>query len=140
MPSELTLVPLDDVLIEQTLINLLENAAKYSPPGTPIDVHARQEEGKIIVEVHDRGPGLPPGEEDRVFEKFFRGAAAATDGRAGAGLGLAICKAIVAAHGGRIWAENRSGGGARFSFSLPLGPEPPPLADEKELIRKAIAE
>ncbi|HVX61607.1 MAG TPA: sensor histidine kinase KdpD [Pirellulales bacterium] len=140
VPGELTLVPLDDVLIEQTLINLLENAAKYSPPGTPIDVHARQEEGKIIVEVHDRGPGLPPGEEDRVFEKFFRGAAAATDGRAGAGLGLAICKAIVAAHGGRIWAENRSGGGARFCFSLPVGTEPPPLADEQELIRKAIAE
>jgi signal transduction histidine kinase len=75
------------------------------------------------VEVADRGPGIPEDELDLVFEKFYRGQAAALDGRRGAGLGLAICKAIVTAHGGRIWAENRAGGGARFCFGLPGQPE-----------------
>ena len=133
VPVELTLVPLDDVLIEQVLINLLENVQKYTPPGSPVDIAARRERQQIVIEVADRGPGLPPGEEERVFEKFYRGQAA-SDGRPGAGLGLAICRAILAAHGGRIWAENRPDGGARFCFSLPLEGSPPHVARETEAI------
>jgi two-component system sensor histidine kinase KdpD len=117
---DLPLVPLDDMLIEQVFINLLENVQKYTPPGSPIDISAWQENKHVLIEVADRGPGLPEEELDRVFEKFYRGQAAAVDGRRGAGLGLAICKAIVTAHGGRIWADNRAGGGARFCFSLPV--------------------
>jgi two-component system sensor histidine kinase KdpD len=111
------------VAIEQVLINLLENAAKYTPPGTPIEIEARRADGEITVEVADCGPGLPEGEEERVFEKFHRGRAERS--RSGVGLGLAICRAIVTAHGGRIRAQNRDGGGVSFTFALPLsGPAP----------------
>lgn len=119
LPEVLPLVALDGMLIEQVLINLLENVQKYTPAGAPIEIGARPQEGQVVVEVADRGPGIPDDELELVFEKFYRGQAAAIDGRRGAGLGLAICKAIVTAHGGRIWAENRPGGGARFCFSLP---------------------
>ena len=120
VPDDLPLVPLDGVLIEQVLVNLLENVEKYTTCASPIEISARQSDGHVVVEVADSGPGLAPGDEQRVFEKFYRGASAATDGRRGAGLGLAICRAIVSAHGGRIWAENRPTGGARFCFSLPI--------------------
>jgi two-component system sensor histidine kinase KdpD len=122
--KDLPLVPMDDVLVEQILINLLENAVKHTPAGTAIDVLARSEDDRVIVEVADRGPGLAPGDESRIFEKFYR--SAPPDSR-GAGLGLAICRAIVEAHGGRIWAQNRPDGGAVFRFSLPVGGSPPSL-------------
>jgi two-component system, OmpR family, sensor histidine kinase KdpD len=122
IPHDLPLVPIDSILIEQVLVNLLENAVKYAPAGSPIDLSAWAEAGDVIVEVADRGPGLPPGDETRIFEKFFRGRPTITSG---VGLGLAICQAIVQAHGGRIWASNRSGGGASFRFTLPLDGEPP---------------
>jgi two-component system sensor histidine kinase KdpD len=122
--KDLPLVAMDDTLIEQVLINLLENAAKHTPPGTEIDVRAWAENGHAVVEVGDRGPGLAPGEEDRIFEKFYRGARPQARG---AGLGLAICRAIIEAHGGRIWALNRPDGGAAFRFVLPIGGEPPPV-------------
>jgi two-component system sensor histidine kinase KdpD len=133
-------VPLDDMLIEQVLINLLENVQKYTPPGSPIDVSAWQENKHVLIEVADRGPGLPEDEFDRVFEKFYRGQAAALDGRRGAGLGLAICKAIVTAHGGRIWADNRAGGGARFCFSLPASAQQPaqPMTTENGGNRQTV--
>ena len=118
LPYSLPFAPLDSVLIEQVLINLLENAIKYTPPGSPIDLTARQEEAWVVVEVADRGPGLPPGEEQRIFEKFYR--ARTPQNGSGVGLGLTICRGIVEAHGGQIWAENRSGGGASFRFKLPL--------------------
>ncbi|HZO15629.1 MAG TPA: ATP-binding protein, partial [Polyangiaceae bacterium] len=124
VPGEL-LAPFDSVLIEQVLINLLENAAKHTRAGTPIEIRAlRSRSGEeVIFEVADRGGGLQPGEEERVFEKFHRGR---TERRtAGVGLGLTICDAIVRAHGGRIWAENREGGGASFKFALPLDGEAP---------------
>jgi two-component system sensor histidine kinase KdpD len=128
IPADLPLVPIDAVLIEQVLINLLDNAAKYSSPGTPIAIAARSEPDRLIVEVTDQGPGLQPGEEQRIFEKFFRSAAAEHRQR-GAGLGLAICRAIVEAHGGRIWAQNRTDKpGAIFRFSLPIGDQPPEVA------------
>ncbi|HVH66694.1 MAG TPA: sensor histidine kinase KdpD [Gemmatimonadales bacterium] len=123
LPPDLPLVPVDAVLVEQVFINLLENAAKYTPPGTPIEISASAEGGVVLVEVADRGPGLPPGEETRVFEKFHR--AAGTDAQGGIGLGLTIVRGIITAHGGRIWAENRAGGGAAFRFTLPLSGAPP---------------
>jgi two-component system sensor histidine kinase KdpD len=123
VPSELPLVPMDDVLIEQVLINLLDNALKYTPPGSPIEVTAADTGGAVLIEVADRGPGLLPGEEQRIFEKFHRSEATPTV--RGAGLGLAICRGIVQAHGGRIWAENRPGGGVTVRFTLPVKDAPP---------------
>ncbi|HTR21508.1 MAG TPA: sensor histidine kinase KdpD [Gemmatimonadales bacterium] len=117
LPPDL-LVPVDGVLIEQVFLNLLENAVKYTPPGTPVEIAASVEGSVVRVEVADRGPGLPAGEEARVFDKFYRGAGAPPGG--GVGLGLTICRGIIAAHGGRIWAENRPEGGAVFRFTLPL--------------------
>lgn len=128
VPADLPLVPLDEVLIEQVFINLLDNAHKYSPADQPIEISARSEPKQLVVEVSDHGPGLPPGEEQRVFEKFYRGPGMARLGR-GAGLGLAICRAIVEAHGGRVFAENRAGGGACFRFTLPLEGTPPDVPE-----------
>jgi two-component system sensor histidine kinase KdpD len=123
VPSDLPLVEIDDVLIERVVLNLVDNVLKYTPPDTPIEIAARAGDGELVVEVSDRGPGFAPGEEERVFDKFFRGEASRT--RHGAGLGLAVARAIVEAHGGRIGAENRPGGGAVFRFALPLGSGPP---------------
>jgi two-component system, OmpR family, sensor histidine kinase KdpD len=122
VPADLPLVPIDDVLVEQVLVNLLENAVKYTPAGSPIRILATGTDRGVTVEVADRGPGLPRGEEDQVFEKFYR--ASSTGGR-GAGLGLSICRGIVHAHGGRIWAQNLPEGGVAFLFTLPLAGTPP---------------
>jgi two-component system sensor histidine kinase KdpD len=122
VPPDLPLVAIDDVLIGQVLINVIDNALKYTPPRSPITIIATATDRAVTIEVADRGPGLPPGEEDRVFEKFYRGASA--DGR-GAGLGLAICQAIVVAHGGRMWAQNLPEGGVAFLFTLPITESPP---------------
>jgi two-component system sensor histidine kinase KdpD len=127
---DLPLVPLDDVLFEQVIRNLVENANKYSPPEQPIEVAARIEGKELRVAVSDRGPGLRPGEELRAFEKFYRGND--TSDRSGVGLGLAICRGIIEAHGGRIEAANRSGGGAEFTVWLPLQGEPPRVERESE--------
>jgi two-component system sensor histidine kinase KdpD len=127
LPDDLPFVLIDSVLIEQVLVNLLENAVKYTPSGAPIDLSARAEGQEVIVEVMDRGPGLPPGEEERIFDKFYR--VHPTDS-GGIGLGLTICRAIIEAHGGRIWASNRAGGGAVFHFTLPFVGEPPQVKEE----------
>jgi two-component system sensor histidine kinase KdpD len=128
VPADLSLVPIDAVLIEQVLINLLDNALKYAPADSPIEVGASAAEGGVTVEVADRGPGLPEGDEERVFEKFYRKHGGP---EVGSGLGLAICQGIVRAHGGRMWAENRPGGGAIFRFTLPIS-EPPPVMSSVE--------
>lgn len=125
LPRDLPLAPFDGVLVEQVLINLLENAAKYAGDGV-IEIVATAGVDEIVVEVADRGPGIPAGDEARVFEKFHRAVREGSPG--GVGLGLAICRAIVAAHGGRIWAENRPGGGASFKFTLPIEGRPPDLS------------
>lgn len=123
IPDELPLVSVDPVLYAQVFVNLVENAVKYSPPESPIDIVADREGDIVTVSVMDRGPGLPSGAEERVFEKFFRGS---HPGVAGVGLGLPICRAIAEAHGGSIRAENRTGGGAVFRLAIPLPGEPPP--------------
>jgi two-component system sensor histidine kinase KdpD len=99
------------------LVNLFDNAAKYTPPGSPLEIKAASDGRVVTLELSDRGPGLPLGSEQRVFEKFYRGGPA---GVRGVGLGLPICKAIVEAHGGTISARNAPGGGAEFRFTLPL--------------------
>lgn len=127
LPAELPLIRIDDVLIEQVLINLLENAAKHSPVTAPIEVAVEPDTSAVRVEVADRGPGIAPGTEQRIFETFYRGDPRASHG---AGLGLAICEAIVRAHGGTIEARNRRGGGLAVWFSLPRGIAPPVVAAE----------
>jgi two-component system sensor histidine kinase KdpD len=122
VPPGLPLVPIDDVLVEQVLVNLLDNAIKYTPSKSPIRIMATATDEAVTVEVADHGPGLPRGEEDRVFEKFHR---AQPDSSRGVGLGLAICQGIVNAHGGRIWAQNLPEGGVAFLFTLPLAGTPP---------------
>jgi two-component system sensor histidine kinase KdpD len=124
LPGDLPLAEFDAVAVEQVLVNLLDNAAAHTPPGTPVSIRARGADGHVEVEVADEGPGLPPGTEGRVFEKFFR---AGDEGRHGTGLGLAICRGIVEAHGGTITAGNRPGGGAAFRFTLPRGGTPPTI-------------
>lgn len=116
IPDNLPLIELDEVLMQQLFINLLENAARHTPPGTQIDLSAWLEGNSLWVQFADRGPGLAADELERVFEKFYHAKSSA----AGAGLGLAICRAIANAHGGRIWAENRPGGGAVFRLVLPV--------------------
>ena len=129
LPENLPLVSFDPLLIEQVLVNIIDNAIKYTPTETPIKLSAYVKDGEIIVEIEDRGAGIPAGEEERIFDKFVRGSA--TGG--GIGLGLTICRAIITAHGGWIRAENRLGGGAIFRFSLPLGGQRP-MAELEEMI------
>jgi two-component system sensor histidine kinase KdpD len=126
---DLPLVAMDDVLMEQVLVNLLDNALKYTPAGSPLEIVATGTERAVTVEVADRGPGVPPGQEEKVFEKFYRGQPG--DGR-GAGLGLAICQGVVRAHGGRIWAQNLPGGGVAFLFTIPLTEAPPVVQAARE--------
>ena len=126
LPPGLPLVPIDELLIEQVFINLLENAAKYTRPNTTITISSWQDGNSVIVEVADNGPGIPAGDEEAVFRKFHRTSKADQAGPpGGSGLGLTICRGIVAAHGGHIWLERAVAGGAAFRFSVPL--EGPPL-------------
>ena len=112
-------VMVDEMQLDQVLTNLLENAARYTPAGSEIQVSAGVFREAVQVRVSDRGPGIPTEERERVFEAFYRG------GRSpempGSGLGLAIAKAIVTAHGGRIWVEGAPGGGAAVVFEIPIG-------------------
>ena len=122
LPDTLPLVPLDAALIEQVLINLLTNAQRHAP-GQEMDLRAWDEPGWVHLEVADRGPGIPAAFQDRIFDKFFRLPEA---GDGGVGLGLAICRAIIQAHGGTIHVEDRPGGGSSFRLALPLDGTPPP--------------
>ena len=121
IPAELPFVSVDFGLIVQTLVNVLDNALKYSPDDSPIDIRARQVGQEMQIEIADRGIGIPPQDLSHVFDKFYR--IQRPDNVTGTGLGLSICKGIIEAHGGRIAAENRPGGGTIIRLVLPV-PEP----------------
>jgi two-component system sensor histidine kinase KdpD len=131
IPRDLPLVRIDALLIERVLVNLLENASKYTPPGSRISLAAAVVGDQLSVSVSDNGPGLAVGREEAVFQKFTRGERESAT--PGVGLGLAICRAIVESHQGKITASHRPGGGAQFTFTLPLG-HPPPAAEEAEAV------
>jgi two-component system sensor histidine kinase KdpD len=135
LPRDLPLVRLDALLIERVLVNLLENAAKYTPAGSRVSLSAEVVGDRMSLSVADDGPGLPPGREEAVFQKFTRGERESAT--PGVGLGLAICRAIVESHGGRITGQNRHGGGAVFTLSLPLG-DPPAATVESEALPREI--
>ena len=127
LDADLPLLEIDAVLLERVFCNLLENATKYTPKGSEIVVGASTDVRDVVVWVEDNGPGLPKGKEEEIFKKFERGQKESST--PGVGLGLAICRAIVEAHGGSIHAENKSTGGARFDFTLPKG-NPPAVEPE----------
>jgi K+-sensing histidine kinase KdpD len=118
VPEEVPLTTFDPVLLEQVMINLVENVIRHTPPESPISISAWVADHDIVVEVADRGPGVPTGDEQMVFEKFYRADGKRRDG--GMGLGLTLCRAIISAHEGRIWLENRPGGGAAVRFAIPI--------------------
>jgi two-component system sensor histidine kinase KdpD len=118
LSSGLPLIKLDMALMTHALVNLLDNALKYSPPASAIGIAARVENGKLDIEVFDQGPGVPETDISRIFEKFYR--IPVPEGAGGTGLGLAIAKGIVEAHGGEIRAENRSDGGLKVIITLPI--------------------
>ena len=126
LPPDLPMVRIDALLMERVFINLLENAIKYTPEQTPVTISGWVTHQELLLEVADRGPGLVPGDEELVFEKFYQ---ASSGSARGVGLGLTICRSIIEAHAGHIWAANRPGGGATFRFTLPLE-EGAPLLDK----------
>jgi two-component system sensor histidine kinase KdpD len=116
--NDLPAISVDSRLIQQALNALLSNAAAHGGSGKPIEVSAARDGSTLTISVADHGPGLAPGEEDKVFEKFYRGPRTRPGGL---GLGLSIARQLVEAHGGQLVAQNREGGGARFSIRLPVG-------------------
>ena len=136
LPDAILEVHVDGVLFEQVVVNVLENAAKHTPEGSPVDVGVRSDEREVLVEILDRGQGIAPGELDRVFDAYRR--ASTPRDSAGTGLGLALCRAIVRAHGGRIWVENRDGGGAAFRVALPREDAPVVPAEDDRPTGEAI--
>jgi two-component system sensor histidine kinase KdpD len=118
VPENIPLVPMDFVLILQVLVNLIDNSLKYSPPDKPIEIQVTHNDGEVQIHVSDRGVGIPASDLERIFDKFYR--VQRPENVSGTGLGLSISKGIVEAHGGRIWAENRRGGGAILSIALPV--------------------
>lgn len=120
VPADLPLVQVEIPAMERVLANLVLNAVTYSPAVTPVDIVGRLVDEYLELSIEDRGPGVPRREAERIFEPFYRGRVGAHRSQPGHGLGLAICRSIVTAHGGRIWVEPRSGGGARFIVALPV--------------------
>lgn len=120
IPGDLPLVRIDAALIEQALANLLENAARHTPPGTMVQIRAQRMDRELVVTVEDFGPGISARDLDRLFAKFERG----KSDSGGVGLGLAICRAILRLHKGRVWADELPDGGVAFRFALPLADAP----------------
>ncbi|MDD5268239.1 MAG: sensor histidine kinase KdpD [Methylococcales bacterium] len=129
LPPGMPMVYVDAVMIEQVLINLLENVLRYTPGKSPVEIMAEVSSAKMEISVADRGPGIPSGLENKLFEKFYRVHNEAA--QSGVGLGLAICRAIIEAHGGSIQAKNRPTGGAVFSFMIPLDHAQPEMGEEE---------
>jgi two-component system sensor histidine kinase KdpD len=134
LPPDLPLASLDFVLVVQALVNVLDNAIKYSPPGSPIDIEAQAADKAVEIHIADRGSGIAADDLARVFDKFYRGSHASLDipydrqkkgdTPPGTGLGLSISSGIIEVHGGKIWAENRPGGGTIIKLTLPLANKP----------------
>ena len=120
LPDALMLVPMDAKLIEQLLINLLDNAVKHTPVGGEIKICVEEKEGFAVFRVLDRGEGIRAEDLPHLFERFYTSQSRRADAKRGIGLGLSICDAIAKAHGGSIRAKNREGGGAEFTFTLPM--------------------
>jgi two-component system sensor histidine kinase KdpD len=129
LPSGIPMLFADSVMIEQVLINLLENAVRYTPIGTGLEITADTSGHAVKISVSDHGPGIPKGQEERLFEKFYQ--TRHETAQSGVGLGLAICRAIIEVHGGKICAQNRKEGGAEFVFVLPVDHEPPLMEPEE---------
>ena len=121
LPADLPPVSVYDVLIERLFLNLFENAAKYTPPGSLVQLRARPDRADLLIELSDSGPGFAPGDKKLVWEKFYPGSAT---GARGVGLGLAICRSIVVAHGGTVEATHPPTHGALIRIWLPLGGQP----------------
>lgn len=121
IPDELFLIPMDARLITQVLVNLLDNAAKHTPPDREISISVEKQQDTAQFTVADRGTGIPAEAMPKIFQMFYTTSQQEASSKRGVGLGLAICQSIVEAHGGQIQARNRSGGGAEFIFTLPLG-------------------
>jgi len=137
IPTDLPMVPADFVLVNQVLINLLENAAKYSPETGPITIRAWKNGDSLQMDIEDNGPGIPEEDLKRIFEKFYR--VKRFENVVGTGLGLSICKGIVEVHGGKIWAENRPIGGLKIAFTLPLkSPRLTEQESESEPLREEV--
>lgn len=118
IPDDLPEVPFDETLLYEVFVNLIDNAITFSPENAPIEITATSDNANVVISILDRGAGIAPDEVDKLFDKFYRGRSEGKE--KGLGLGLAICKSVVIAHGGKIWMENRTGGGAIFRFTLPL--------------------
>jgi two-component system sensor histidine kinase KdpD len=129
LPPGIPMIYVDTVMIEQVLINLLENVLRYTPEKSPVEITAEASNFAVKISVADQGPGIPAGLENQLFEKFYRVRNEAA--QSGVGLGLAICRAIIEAHGGSIQAQNRPTGGAIFSLMIPLDHAPPVLGLEE---------
>jgi two-component system sensor histidine kinase KdpD len=123
LPDDLPPVELDYLQMDQVLTNLIENAVRYTPPESPIEVSAQIDGEQMVISISDRGPGIPQAEKERIFDKFYRVLSTQRNAATvpGSGLGLAVSKGLVEAHGGHIWVEDRPGGGSIFRFTLPVG-------------------
>ena len=124
----LPLIQVDFVLIEQVIVNLLDNACSYTPPGTDVYLRASVSANTVLIVVEDSGPGIPPEHLAHIFDKFYR---VPNTAAGGTGLGLSICRGLVEAHGGQLCAENRANGGARFVIQLPLSGDAPPVQETR---------
>lgn len=146
LPADLPMIRVDNAMLPQVVQNLIENALRYTPAGTPISISAWTAAGQVVVKVSDEGPGLADDEAAKVFQRFYRGraskapslAAGASASSTGMGLGLTICEGVIRVHGGRIWAERNSPRGVAFMFSLPV--ETPQPSMPRELSADAPAQ
>jgi two-component system sensor histidine kinase KdpD len=133
IPADLPLIRVDNAMLPQVVHNLVDNALRYTPAGSPIEIASWATDTHVVVKVADQGPGLTVDETSKVFQRFYRGQAARTGPRSGIGLGLTICEGIIRAHGGRIWAERNAQQGVAFFFSLPIErPQPTVPPDTAE--------
>ncbi len=120
LPENLPPVELDYLQMDQVLTNLIENAIRYTPPKSPVEISVEVADGQMIMSIADYGPGISANEKERIFDKFYRVLGTQQKGKEGSGLGLAVCRGLVEAHGGRIWVEDQERGGAIFRFTLPV--------------------